>query len=128
MTASAQAADLVEQRVKSDLAIIYRDPKSLAAYARNSRTHTDDQIEKLKASILEYGFTNPILLKDDGKTIGAGHARCRAALALNLASVPTIPFPALPRRSGAPTLSPTTSWRSPARAGTLKTFGSSLRS
>lgn len=90
MTAPAHAADLVKQRVKNDLAIIYRDPKSLAAYARNSRTHTDDQIDKLKASILEYGFTNPILLKDDGKTIGAGHARCRAALALNLASVPTI--------------------------------------
>lgn len=102
MTAPAQAADEVEQPAIGDLEIVYRDPKSLAAYARNSRTHTDDQIEKLKASILEYGFTNPILLKDDGKTIGAGHARCRAALALNLASVPTITLPGLS----------TTQWRS----------------
>lgn len=56
---------------RADLVVVYRDPKALAAYGRNARTHSDAQIEQLKASIKEYGFTNPILLKDDGETIGA---------------------------------------------------------
>ena len=75
---------------RADLAIIYRAPTELVAYSRNSRTHTDAQITKLRASIREFGFTNPVLLKEDGKTIGAGHARTRAAIAEKLDKVPTI--------------------------------------
>ena len=70
--------------------IIYRNPQELVPYEHNSRTHTEDQIDKIRASIREYGFTNPILLKDDGATIGAGHARYRAAIAEGLPEVPTI--------------------------------------
>jgi hypothetical protein len=72
------------------LKIVYRDPRSLRGYPRNSRKHTPDQIAAIGRSIREFGFTNPVLLKDDAVTIGAGHARTEAAIAENLASVPTI--------------------------------------
>lgn len=63
-----------------ELTVVYRDPASLTDYENNSRTHSPEQIEKLRASIREFGFTNPILLKNDDTTIGAGHARNMAAL------------------------------------------------
>lgn len=73
-----------------ELTVVYRDPASLTDYENNSRTHSPEQIEKLRASIREFGFTNPILLKNDDTTIGAGHARNMAALAEGLDRVPTI--------------------------------------
>jgi len=48
----------------------------LAHYERNARTHPQDQIEEIKASIRAFGFTNPILADlDDGGVIAAGHGR-----------------------------------------------------
>jgi DNA modification methylase len=61
----------------------------LKAYERNSRTHTDDQIAKVAASITRFGFTNPILATDDG-TIVAGHGRLLAARLLGMTAVPVI--------------------------------------
>jgi hypothetical protein len=57
--------------------------------AKNPRTHTDEQIGEIAASIQEWGFTNPILI-DEKKTIIAGHGRKMAAERLGLASVPVI--------------------------------------
>jgi DNA modification methylase len=74
----------------SNLEIVYRDPRTLKAYARNTRTHTDEQVELIRSAIARVGFTNPILLKEDGETIGAGHARQRAAIMEGLSKVPTI--------------------------------------
>ncbi len=71
------------------LAIEYRNPADLKPYDRNSRTHSKAQVELLMRSISEYGFTNPILLAEDG-TIIAGHGRLQAAVALGLDAVPTI--------------------------------------
>ena len=73
-----------------DLSVVYRDPKELVPYERNSRLHAPAQIEKIRASIREFGFTNPVLLRDDEKTIGAGHARCQSAILEKLDRVPTI--------------------------------------
>lgn len=73
-----------------NLKIIYRDPRKLVAYGRNSRRHSAEQIVAIRASIKEFGFTNPVLLKDDEETIGAGHARVMAAVAEKIAKVPTI--------------------------------------
>ena len=73
-----------------ELSIVYRDPKTLKAYGRNARTHSAAQVDQIRASIREFGFTNPILLKDDDETIGAGHGRQLAAIAEGLTSVPTI--------------------------------------
>jgi hypothetical protein len=60
----------------------------LVPYVRNPRTHTEEQIAKIAASIREFGFTNPILVADD--TILAGHGRLRAAQLLGLDEVPVI--------------------------------------
>lgn len=60
----------------------------LVPYARNPRTHSAEQIEKLAASIAEYGFTSPILVADAG--ILAGHGRLKAAQQLGLTEVPVI--------------------------------------
>lgn len=66
-----------------------RSPDSLIPYARNPRTHSDEQISAIARSIEAFGFTNPILL-DGNNGIIAGHGRLRAALALKLPEVPCI--------------------------------------
>lgn len=50
---------------------------TLVAYARNSRTHSPAQVEQLQALMLEFGWTNAVLVDDMG--IVAGHGRCMAA-------------------------------------------------
>ena len=72
------------------LEIVYKSPHLLKNYERNSRRHSPQQIDAIRKSIREFGFTNPVLLKDDGVTIGAGHARTEAARAEDMTSIPTI--------------------------------------
>ena len=48
--------------------------KRLVPYARNARTHSDAQVAQIAASIREWGWTNPVLVDEDG-TIIAGHGR-----------------------------------------------------
>lgn len=75
----------------SDLEIEYRNPADLVAYERNARKHSPEQVRQIRRSMDEYGVYNPILLKDDGVTIGAGHGRREAALLKPaLERVPTI--------------------------------------
>ena len=62
---------------------------SIIPYARNSRTHSDEQVAQIAASINEWGFTNPILVDIYGKII-AGHGRLLAAQKLGLKEVPCI--------------------------------------
>jgi hypothetical protein len=61
----------------------------LIPYARNARTHTEEQVAQVAASIAEFGWTNPILVGADGIII-AGHARLAAARKLNMTEVPVI--------------------------------------
>ncbi len=61
----------------------------LVPYARNARTHTDEQIAQVAASIAEFGFVNPILVGANGVII-AGHARLAAARKLRMDTVPVI--------------------------------------
>ena len=61
----------------------------LLPYARNSRTHSEAQIAQIAASIREWGWTNPILIRPD-KVLIAGDARLKAARKLGLTEVPTI--------------------------------------
>jgi DNA modification methylase len=63
--------------------------EKLVPYANNSRTHSDDQIAQIAASIVEFGFTNPILAGSDG-VIVAGHGRLSAAQKLGLSIVPVV--------------------------------------
>jgi len=60
----------------------------LIPYAKNSRTHSPEQVAQIAASIKEFGFRNPILV--DGVGIIAGHGRLLAAQKLGLDKVPTI--------------------------------------
>jgi len=61
----------------------------LVPYARNARTHSEDQVAQIAASIVEFGFTNPILAGSDG-VIVAGHGRLAAAQKLGLDTVPVV--------------------------------------
>lgn len=61
----------------------------LIPYPNNARTHSDDQVAQIAASIKEFGFTNPVLVDGDNGII-AGHGRVQAARKLQLKSVPTI--------------------------------------
>lgn len=71
------------------LEITYRKTGDLIPYASNSRTHSDAQAAQIAASIREFGFTNPVLIDEEGGVI-AGHGRIMAARKLNLEEVPTI--------------------------------------
>ena len=61
---------------------------------RNARTHSDAQVAEIAGSIRTFGFTNPILVGEDGDVI-AGHGRLAAARKLGLADVPVIPLEGL---------------------------------
>jgi DNA modification methylase len=71
------------------LSVVYRPTRELKPDPRNARTHSKAQIGQLKSAIEAFGFTNPILIDDEGLLI-AGHGRLRAAKELGLAEVPTI--------------------------------------
>jgi len=62
---------------------------SLIPYARNSRTHSDAQVDKIAASIKEFGFLNPVIVDGDNGII-AGHGRIMAAKKLGMDEVPTV--------------------------------------
>ena len=66
-----------------------RPIEGLIPYARNSRTHSDEQVAQIAASICEFGWTNPVLL-DGANGIIAGHGRVLAARKLGMAEVPCI--------------------------------------
>lgn len=61
----------------------------LRPYAGNARTHSRKQVRQIADSIKRFGFTNPVLISDDGEII-AGHGRVRAAKELQLDTVPTL--------------------------------------
>jgi DNA modification methylase len=63
--------------------------EKLIPYACNARTHSDAQVAQIAASIREWGWTNPVLLAEDG-TIIAGHGRVLAARTLGIAEVPVM--------------------------------------
>lgn len=70
-------ADKVERRAVA----------SLIPYARNSRTHSAEQVSQIAASIREWGWTTPVLIDEAGSII-AGHGRVLAAQKLGIADVP----------------------------------------
>src|SRR5688500_14220457 len=71
------------------LQIAWRPLGELIPYARNPRTHSDDQVAQIAASIREFGWTNPVLV-DGASGIIAGHGRVLAARKLGLEQVPVI--------------------------------------
>src|SRR6185295_9945257 len=61
----------------------------LVPHARNARTHTAEQVDQIAASIREWGWTNPVLVDEDG-TIIAGHGRVLGAKKLGLTEAPVM--------------------------------------
>lgn len=71
------------------LKIEYLPLDKLLCYEKNSRTHSDEQIDQLVNSIREFGFTNPVLIDEKNELI-AGHGRLAAAQILDMAQIPSI--------------------------------------
>lgn len=84
MSQNAVGASPVRQ-----LTVDYRPVGSLQPDPRNARTHPKRQLDQLRASILQFGFTNPILVDEAGVLI-AGHGRLLAAKEIGLPTVPVI--------------------------------------
>lgn len=61
----------------------------LLPYAKNSRTHSPEQVAQIAASMVEFGWTNPVLIDANGMIV-AGHGRVLAARKLKMDSVPCI--------------------------------------
>ncbi len=66
-----------------------RKISELIPYARNARTHSDEQVAQIAASIKEWGWTTPVLIDEDGEII-AGHGRVLAARKLGIDKIPTM--------------------------------------
>lgn len=69
--------------------IIYKKVNELIPYINNSRTHSEEQVNQIVASINEFGFTNPLLI-DEKDNIIAGHGRLLASKKLKMEEVPCI--------------------------------------
>lgn len=63
--------------------------EKIIPYQNNPKTHPPDQIENIKKSIKEYGFTVPLII-DGGNEVIAGHGRLEAAIQLNMKKLPCI--------------------------------------
>jgi len=70
-------------------AVEHRSTASLKPYAHNARRHSKKQIKQIADSIERFGFTNPVLIADDGEII-AGHGRVAAAKLIGMERVPTL--------------------------------------
>lgn len=78
-----------ERRMKNFPAYKKANVADLVPYARNSRTHSDEQVSKIAASIKEFGFLNPVIVDGENGII-AGHGRVMAAQKLGMETVPVI--------------------------------------
>jgi len=75
--------------MKTHPVIVSRKVDALIPYIRNSRTHSDEQVAQIAASVREFGWTNPVLVDGENGII-AGHGRVLAARKLGMEEVPCI--------------------------------------
>lgn len=69
--------------------IEWQSVEKLIPYAKNARTHSDEQVAQIAGSIKEFGFNNPVLVDKDNSII-AGHGRVMAARKLGMDKVPVV--------------------------------------
>ncbi len=69
--------------------IEWESVEKLIPYAKNARTHSDEQVAQIAGSIKEFGFNNPVLVDKDNSII-AGHGRVLAARKLGMDKVPVV--------------------------------------
>lgn len=72
-----------------DRKLEWRNIGEIIPYARNSRTHSEEQVAQIAASIKEFGWTNPVLIDEENGII-AGHGRLAAARKLGHTQIPVI--------------------------------------
>lgn len=91
MDAAGPSGDAAPQQPKGwrDLHVAWRPLADLIPSARNARTHSPEQVDQIAASILEFGWTNPVLVDEAGEII-AGHGRGLAGQKLGGELAPTI--------------------------------------
>jgi len=88
--AGSQQKNAASMCCKADnLAVTLVSVDELTSYKGNARTHSRRQVRQIADSIAQFGFTNPVLIDDDGMII-AGHGRVKAAKLLGLAAIPTL--------------------------------------
>jgi DNA modification methylase len=83
------APSLVDKAKAHGLCLSHLSPDLLVINPRNARKHSKKQINKVAASIKQYGFINPIIV-DETNTVLVGHCRLEAAKILALEAVPAI--------------------------------------
>ena len=74
-------------RTTTELRLV--DTDQLIPYINNARTHSPEQITKLRSSLREFGFINPVLVDKDYNVI-AGHGRIAAAKEEGLSKIPCV--------------------------------------
>ena len=92
--------------------------EKLIPYANNARTHSPEQITKLRSSLREFGFINPVIIDKDYNVI-AGHGRIAAAKDEGIAEVPCVFVDHLTEAQKKPTYWPIIAWHL-MQAGTKK--------
>ena len=75
--------------MQNNLKVIYLPIAEVVEYPNNARTHSPSQVRQIAGSMLEFGFTSPILI-DKYKTIIAGHGRVLGAQEIGLDVIPAI--------------------------------------
>ncbi|MFO1176017.1 MAG: ParB/Srx family N-terminal domain-containing protein [Paracoccaceae bacterium] len=85
-------ADIKTLPESTRLKIAYRKTVDLIPYAGNARTHSDKQIAQIAASIRKFGFTNPVLIDEEGGIV-AGHGTRGGSQPACIPEVPTICWP-----------------------------------
>src|ERR1700716_1436382 len=93
MSGTKQSNVVVDQQVDR-MKLEFWPVDRLIPSPRNARTHSEAQVAEIAGSIRAFGFTNPILVGEDGDVV-AGHGRLAAARQLGLAEVPVIPLKGL---------------------------------
>jgi len=74
----------------AELQVQYIDPQELKPFADNPRQHSERNIQDIQRSIKKFGFTNPILVRQEDNMVVAGHGRLQSAQELGLDEVPVI--------------------------------------
>lgn len=89
MASAAKRTSEAESPEAPPLQVTMRPLASLIPYARNARTHSPAQVKQIAGSIIEFGWTNPVLIDGENGII-AGHGRVLAAELLKRTEVPCI--------------------------------------
>ena len=85
----SSATEQLPEQSRKHLRLEHWPVARLIPSPRNARTHSDIQIAEIAGSIRAFGFTNPILVGEEGDVV-AGHGRLAAACLLGLTEVPVV--------------------------------------